>query len=53
MKPITLNLTLLFLLAALFAFVFAICVAEAWFTLGTWQEWTAAGLGLRVLADIL
>lgn len=53
MKPITLNATLLFLLAALVAFIFAFCVAQTWFTAGTWQQWIAAGLGLRVLADIL
>lgn len=50
----TFSLTLLLLILALGAFVAALLVAEGvTHDFGTWQEWVAAGLGLRVLADIL
>lgn len=46
------NASPLLVLLALICFVFALCVAEAWFTKGTWQEWIAGGLGLYVLAEL-
>lgn len=36
---------------ALLAFIAAFCVAQAWLTKGTWQEWIAGGLALYVLAE--
>jgi hypothetical protein len=51
-RPV-LSLSLLFLLAALLAFIAAFCVAEAWLTKGTYQEWIAAGFIFTTLAKIL
>lgn len=48
----TINASFILLLASLLAFIAAFCVAEAWLTKGTWQEWVAAGLALHVLAEI-
>lgn len=54
MKPIKLSVSLLFLVAALGALALALLIAETWLhDFGTYWEWIAAGLGLRVLADIL
>lgn len=52
MNPITVNLEWLLRLAALLAFIAALCFAESWLTIGTWQEWVAGGLALYVLADV-
>lgn len=39
-------------LLALLAFIAAFCFAEGWLTVGTWQEFIAAGLSLYVLAEL-
>lgn len=39
-------------LLALLAFIAAFCVAEAWLTKGTFQEWVSGGLALYVLAEL-
>lgn len=46
------NIIRLLVLLALLCFVAAECVAQAWLTKGTWQEWTAGGLGLYMLAQL-
>lgn len=49
----TFSFSLLFLLLALACFVAALCFAEAWLTVGNWQEWIAGGLIASTLAKIL
>lgn len=46
------NVIRILVLLAFLCFVAAECVAQTWLTKGTWQEWTAAGLGLYVLAEL-
>lgn len=46
------NVIRLLVLLAFACFVAAECVAQAWLTKGTWQEWIAGGLGLYVLAEL-
>lgn len=47
------SLGLLCILVALACFVAALCFAEAWLTVGTWQEWAAGGFIASTLAKIL
>lgn len=50
-RPI--NANFLLKLLALLAFVGAFCFAEGWLTVGTWQEFIAAGLALFTLAELV
>lgn len=47
------NVPRILVLLALLCFIAAECVAQAWLTRGTWQEWTAGGLGLYMLAQLV
>ena len=50
-RPINASFLIRFL--ALLCFIAALCVAEAWLTKGTWQEWVTGGFVLYTLAEFV